>query len=231
MILRPSNVKGLGLLAIAGFMLCNAAVARAEQFSADLVLTAPEGGDVVLAAKVRVLDDKVRLETPELIDGFFLIDGAKPTAYFVRPGARIFMEARQTSRLTRMFVPVDPENPCLQWQAMANLAGIPGQGDWRCERTGEESIGARSVIGYRVVLASGKEFRGWIDPVRKFPLRVKTEDGATITAENIRDESQAAQLFEMPAGLRKFDPQALIEQVKQSDAWVEAPKADALSPK
>jgi hypothetical protein len=107
---------------------------------------------------------------------------------------------------------------------MATLAGVPGQGDWRCERVGEEMIGGRSTIGYRAVPASGQEFLGWIDPARKFPLRIKMEDGAVITAENIRDEPQPAQSFEMPANLRKFDPQALIQQIKQSDVWVAGPQ-------
>jgi len=220
MIVWPSSLRWLGLLAVAAFVLGNAATAHAQQFSADLVIIAHDGAAAAPAGKLRVSDDKVRLETPELADGFFLIDGAKPTAYFVRPGARIFMDAKQSSRLTRMFVPVDPDNPCLQWQAMAKLAGVSGQGDWRCERTGEETIGPHSAIGYRAVPASGPEFLGWIDPARKFPLRIKTGDGAIITAENISDEPQPAQSFEMPANLRKFDPQALIEQIKQSDVWV-----------
>ena len=55
------------------------------------------------------------------------------------------MEARQSSRLTRMFVPVDPAEPCRQWQAMAVLAGVAGQGDWHCERTGEEVVGGRTA--------------------------------------------------------------------------------------
>jgi hypothetical protein len=38
-------------------------------------------------------------------------------------------------------------------------------------------------------------------------LRIKTEDGSAITAENVRDEPQPAQLFEVPSGFRKFDPQ------------------------
>jgi hypothetical protein len=220
MIVWPSGLRWLGLLAVASFVLCNAGVVRAQQFSADLVIIAHDGAAAAPAGKLRVFDDKVRLETPELADGFFLIDGAKPTAYFVRPAARIFMDAKQSSRLTRMFVPVDPDSPCRQWQAMAKLAGVPGQGDWRCERAAEATIGTHSAIGYRVVPASGQEFLGWIDPARKFPLRIKTEDGAIITAENVSDEPQPAQAFEMPANLRKFDPQALIEQIKQSDVWV-----------
>ena len=220
MVVWPSSLRWLGLLVVGGLVLCNAAGARAQQFSADLVISPHDGATVAPAGKLRVFDDRVRLETPELADGFFLIDSAKPTAYFVRPAARIFMDAKQSSRLTRMFVPVDPDNPCRQWQAMATLAGVPGQGDWRCERVGEETIGERSAIGYRAVRASGQEFLGWIDPVRKFPLRIKMEDGAVITAENIRNEPQPAQSFEMPANLRKFDPQALIQQIKQSDVWV-----------
>jgi hypothetical protein len=219
MIVWLSNLKWLGAFAVAGFVLCGAA-AHAQQFSADLVIMPHDGAAAIPAGKLRVFDDKVRLETPELADGFFLIDGAKPTAYFVRPAAGVFMEARQSSRLTRMFVAVDPDNPCRQWQAMAKLAGVAGQGDWRCERTGEETIGTRSVIGYRAVPASGEEFLGWIDPARKFPLRIKTADGAIITAESVRDEPQPVDSFEMPANLRKFDPQALIQRIKQSDVWV-----------
>ena len=53
---------------------------------------------------------------------------------------------------------------------------------------------------------------------------IKAEDSAIITAENIRDEPQSAQLFEIAAGFRKFDPRTLIEQIKQSDVWVAGDK-------
>jgi hypothetical protein len=229
MIKAPINIlscnrKWLSFVAVVGFLFCDVAAARAQQFSADLVITLHDAAAVAPAGRLRVFDDKERLETPELADGFFLIDSAKPTAYFVRPAARIFMDAKQSSRLTRMFVPVDPDNPCRQWQAMATLAGVAGQGDWRCERVGEATIGGRSAIGYRAVPGSGHGFLGWIDPARKFPLRIKMEDGAVITAQNIRDEPQPAQSFEIPENLRKFDPQALIQQIKQSDVWVAGPR-------
>jgi hypothetical protein len=220
MIVMPSNRAWLSLLALVGFLLCGRAPAQAQQFSADLVTTRGDGAAAVPAGKLRVFNDKVRLEAPELADGFFLIDGARPTAYFVRPAARVFMDARQSSRLTRIFVQVDPSDPCPQWQAMARLAGAADQGDWRCERAGEGAIGGRSTTAYRAVSAPGRELFGWIDAVRKFPLRIKTEDGAIITAENIRDEPQPLQLFEIPSGFRKFDPQILIQRIKQSDVWV-----------
>ena len=92
------------------------------------------------------------------------------------PARGMFMDARQSSRLTRMFVPVDPDNPCRQWQAMAKLAGVADQGEighWRCERVGEETIGGTATIAYRATSAPGQEFFGWIDPARKFPLRIR----------------------------------------------------------
>jgi hypothetical protein len=223
MIVLPCRGMWTGVAVALGFLLFGGAIAQAQQFSADLVMVGHDGDAPTPAGWISASGNKVRLEAPELADGFFLIDGERPSAYFVRPKARIFMAARQSSRLAILFVPVDPANPCRQWQAMAKLAGIAEQGDWHCERAGEETIGTQNTIRYRAVSGSGQEFSGWIDPARKFPLRIKTEDGAIVTAENIRDEAQPADLFEMPVGLRRFDPRALIEKIKQSDVWVDGP--------
>ena len=128
------GVAALGVLA-------GSAAAPAQQFSADIVVQ--RGAATTPAGRLRVLDGKVRIETPEFADGFFLVDTAKPSAYFVRPASRIYMDARQSSQFTQLLVPLDPDQPCRQWQAMAHLAGLAEQGDWRCERTGEEEIDGR----------------------------------------------------------------------------------------
>lgn len=216
--------KWLSSLAVIGFVVHGGAAARAQSFSAGLVIAPHDGAAAVPAGELHVSRTKVRLETPDLADGFFLIDAGAPSAYFVRPATRTFMDARQSSPLTRWFVPVDPDNPCAQWQAMAKLAGMPDTGDWHCERTIEENIGDQRAIGWRAIMSRGREIAGWIDVARKFPLRIKTEDGAIITAENIRDEPQSAQLFEIAAGFHKFDPRILIERIKQSDVWVAGDK-------
>ena len=209
------------LFILTGLAAFGAVGAQAQPFSADIVT---RRDDVAApAGRLSVLDGKVRIETAEHPDGFFLVDTVKPSAYFVRPGAGLYMEARQSSRLTRLFVPVDPDAPCRQWQAMARLAGVAGEGEWRCERTGEETIDGHSTAVFRALSADGQEFFGWIDRERQFPLQIRTEDGVVFKLERIKDEPQPESSFELPAGYRKFSPEALIERIKQSDVWVAKP--------
>jgi len=219
-----SSPSWLSLLGVIGALGCGYAPAQAQQFSADLVRATPHDGAATSAGKLRVFDDKVRIETPDFPGGFFLIDGASRAAYFARPGERVFMDARQSSPLTHLLVPVEVGDPCLQWQALAKLAGATDRNDpWRCERVGEESVSGRGVVVYRAISSPGRELLGWIDPNLKFPLRIRMQDGTSITVEHIQEESQPARLFEIPSGFRKFDPEALIKRIKQSDVWVDEP--------
>lgn len=206
---------------LAALSVASAVAAQAEPFSADIVMrhddvSAPAG-------RLSVLDGKVRIETTEHPDGFFLVDTTKPSAYFVRPLARLYMEARQSSQFTRLFVPVALDAPCRQWQAMARLAGAAGEGDWRCERRNEETIEGRSTVAFRVSSGNGEVFFGWIDRERQFPLQIKTGDGVLFKLERINEASLPESSFELPAGFRKFSPEALIERIKQSDVWVAKP--------
>lgn len=218
-----AGVRGLRCAQLALMAaLAGATPSQAQQFSAELVRT--HDGVTTAAGRLYVSGRKVRIESPDFPDGFFLIDSGEPAAYFVRPAQAVFMDARQSTVLTRLFVAVDPANPCSQWQTMAEVAGLTEQGNWRCEAAGLETIEAHQTMAYRATPATGRAFTGWIDRGRRFPLQVRTDDGAIVTAESLRDEQQPARLFELPKGARKFDPQALIEQIKKSDVWVEAPK-------
>jgi hypothetical protein len=228
-VMPPSAKAWLAAVISAGFVAGGPSPAKAQEFSAGLVMMRDSNNidNKVLAGRIWVREARVRLETPEFTNAFFLVDVAQPSAYFVRPAMRTYMDARQSSLLTRLFVPVDPSGPCRRWQAMAELAGIAGQGDWRCERSGEETIDGRSTVVFRASFGSGRALLGWIDPSRGFPLRIRTEEGAVISLEKIRDEAQPASLFELPPNSKKFSPEALIEQIKQSDVWVSEPKDSA----
>jgi hypothetical protein len=219
--LCPTWLRLLGLI---GLGVYGCAPAQAQQFSADLVTTDVGGTATASAGRLRVFNDKVRIETAEFADGFFLIDGPNRSAYFARSAERIFMDARQSSRLTQLFVPVDPDDPCQQWQSMAKLAGSTNSNDpWRCERIGEATVEGRSTTAYRTISPLGRQIIGWIDLEFKFPLRIEMEDGSTVTVQNIQEGPQSARLFEIPPGFHKFDPRALIKRIKQSDVWVDKP--------
>lgn len=208
-------------------IVCGSTVAGAQQFSAEFTETDASQATTsapTSSGKIYISNGKVRIEASRFPGDYFLVDGEKGTAYLVKPSSRIFMEARQSTPLTRLLVGVEPDNPCSKWQRMAIAAGATEQGDhWHCERIGDERIGIRSAVGYRAQ-SSGQDLVGWIDAGLRFPLKIQAEKLATFVLSNVQEGSQPEDLFEIPANYRKFDPRDLIERIKHSDVWVEAPK-------
>jgi hypothetical protein len=197
----------------------------AREFSADIASRDAAGTAVGSGARLYAANGKVRIETPELPAGFFLIDSQAGNSLFVRPAQRIYMDSKQSSRLTQIFVPVDPKHPCPQWRAAAIQAGVADAGgDWRCERIHTAIVGSHHTLEYRVVSPQGQSSRRWVDSDLGFPVKLQAADGATVSLDNIRIETQPAALFTLPQGFQKLDPQALINKIKHSDVWVEPPK-------
>src|ERR1700689_2776106 len=195
--------------------------AHAIEFSADIVSRDSAGLAIGSAAKLYVSNHKVRIETPEASAGFLLTDADAGTAYFVRPAQQVFMDAKQSSLLTQIFVPVDAKDPCRRWQAAAGIAGVTNAGgEWRCERINDEFVGDRRAALFHVASA-GSASQRWIDSDLEFPIKLLAADGTTIALEHIQIEAQPPSLFELPPGFRKLDPRALIERIKHSDAWVD----------
>jgi hypothetical protein len=206
---------------IGGLIWCGHDVARASQFSAELVTGKADGDAMTPAGKVYVDELKVRIETPEFPDSFLLIDGSVPAAYLVRTLARVFMDAKQSSRLSRLFVPLTGDDPCPQWQVLAEVAGIPDQaGHWRCTAAGHDNVAGRNTVKFDATSPRGHSV-GWIDPELKFPLKIEIEDGSVFLLQNLQDGPQSADLFVVPAGYKKFEPRLLIEWLKHSDVLVE----------
>lgn len=218
----PRTIAALALLALG--LAANATLsgrpAQAQQFSAEIVSRSADGDIVGKPAKLYVADRKVRIETPDLPHHVLIVDGAVPAAYAVAPAQRIFMNAKQSSRLTRLFVPLDPDNPCPQWHAMADVAGLAEPGEWHCNAEGRETVEERSTVKFSVASPLGHR-TGWVDPQLKFPLKIETEDGAVLAVQNIEEGPQPAERFEIPANYKKYDPHQLIEYLKHTDVWVE----------
>ena len=197
----------------------------AREFSADIASRDAAGTAIGTGARLYAANGKVRIETPEVPAGFFLIDSQAGNSLFVRPAQRIYMDSKQSTRLTQIFVPVDPEHPCPQWRAAAIQAGVTDAGgDWRCERIHVAIVGGRDTVEYQVVSPQQQSSRRWIDADLGFPVKLQAADGTTVSLENIRIETQPAGLFNLPQGFQKLDPQALINKIKHSDVWVEPSK-------
>ncbi len=108
---------------------------------------------------------------------------------------------------------------------MAQIAGVTDRGTtWRCERIDDESIAERPTIKYRGISPREDRYLIWIDPRINFVVKLEANDGSTVEVANIQEGPQPAQLFEIPAGYVKFDPQKLIDRIKQSDVCVESPQ-------
>jgi hypothetical protein len=214
---RSAHVFGVAMTLMLASV--SAAPPPTHQFSADIV-SRDAAGRVTGSAKLYVADRRVRIETVQALAGFFLIDGAAGTALFVRPAQRVFMDAKRSTSLTQIFVPVDSNHPCRAWEAAAQNADAPGAGgDWYCARIDAAVTGRRPTIAYDVISPDRIQSRRWIDQKLAFPIKVRVADGTTMALEHLRMEPQPASLFVVPPSFNKLDPQALIDRIKQSDVW------------
>ena len=229
MLTSIQSTVGRGSLAVCLALALTAPGGTAErssayQFSADIVSRDASGAVVGAAARLHVANRRVRIEMSGAQADFFLIDGDTGSAFFVRQAQQVFMDARQSTLLTQIFVPVDPIDPCPNWQAAARNAGVPNAGgDWRCARIDAKVIDGRGTLEYHVVSPDQTATQRWIDRDLQFPVKLRSEDGTSIALEHIRVEAQPAILFAVPPLYGKFEPQALIERIKHSDVWAEPP--------
>jgi hypothetical protein len=208
-------------------LLCGAAALAQSvpaSFSADIVSLDAGGARSGAAARLHAANHKVRIEMAGASEGFFLSDTDAGTALFVRSSRHLYMDARQSTLLTRIFVSVDPRDPCRQWQAAAATAGAPGNGAWHCEPVERAIVDHREIIEYRVVTPDGQSNHGWIDATIDYPVKWRAADGTGFALDNILLQAQPDSLFSIPSDYRKLDPPALLERIKHSDVWAEPSK-------
>lgn len=211
-------MRALLLPAVVLGLVAAGAPAVAAQFSAALVTSGTDGRAAAPPGKIYVADTRVRLDTPEANGGFFLIDGAAGAAYLVLPMQRIYLDVKQSSPLTRIFIPLAPGDACRQWQAMARMAGAA---DEECRRLGPDAVNGRDSIKYEAVSPEGRRSYRWVDTALDFVTRLEEVGGDTVAVADIREGPPPAALLAVPADYGKFDPQQLIERIKHSDVWVE----------
>ena len=161
-------------------------------------------------ARLYAANGKIRIETAEAADGYFPIDSEVSGATFVRPSLRELMDAKQSSRLTRIFVIVGAADACRRWQSAEVNAGVPaGAVQWRCVQIENRPTQDAGMIGYRVQSAGQLPSERWVARELNVPVKIQSTDGTTISLERIRLKAQSPELFIVPADYRKFDPRAV----------------------
>ena len=218
--LRQAAVLQLALLWSAGAP----AQSPPPSFSADIVSLDADGTLLAATAKLHAANRKARIEMAGAADSFFISDIDAGTTLVVRPWQRLYLDARQSTSLTRIFIWVDPRHPCRQWQAAAATAGVPSAGDWHCEPLARAMVDQREIIEYSVVTSDHQTSYGWVDVTLGFPVKWQAADGKVFVIENMSLKAQPASLFSIPPDYRKLDPQTLLERIKRSDVWADSPK-------
>jgi hypothetical protein len=216
-VLRSLSVCLLIALAVAA----RALQSPAREFTADIVSRDSSGAAMATVARLYAARGKVRIEPIELAGGFFLIDHEAPSTLLVRPGQRVYMNARQSSPLTQIFVPVDIADPCRQWRSAVEDAGTgKGAEHWHCEMHAKVDMDKRNTLEFRTASAADRGDKRFIDVQLQFPVKVIAPDGSSLALENICVAQQRAALFTLPGDYRLFDPRAVVERIKHSDVWV-----------
>jgi hypothetical protein len=196
--------------------IARAAESPAHEFSADIVSRDSHGKPVATVAHLYAAHYKVRIEIPESSSDFFLIDRRASSTLLVRPAQRLYVNARQSSPLTQVFVPIEMSNPCRRWRsAFEDAAAGKGRNQWHCNKI--------KAFEFRIASTEDAIERRLIDPHLRFPVKTVAADGTSLTLENIRETPQQAYLFTVPRGYHAFDPMAVVERIKHSDVWAAPP--------
>jgi hypothetical protein len=220
---RNGRILRCGALAAAMLITTGYGVA-AQQFSADMVTAAQAQGDRP-AQKVYVSDGKVRMEGGNMRGGAVIADANAKTTIVLMPQQKAYMDMSQMGKMGQMMaralMPVDPNNPCPQWQEMAKEAGrnnANNGGNWTCKRVGTETINGRSTIKFEADAANGERHFAWVDPKLRFLVKSQNGEGRGMELKNIQEGPQQASLFEIPAGYQKMDMAQMMRQMMPQGA-------------
>ena len=156
----------------------------------------------------------MRIENIAAGAGTMLTDSRANTTYVLMPQQKIYLDVKANGQFTNAFMPVDPNNPCPQWQEMAKAAR-KDMSQWSCKRVGDNTVNGRSAVKYQAVTAQGKVQYAWLDTKLKFLVKAEDAEGKGMELKNIKEGSQPASLFEIPADYRKMDMQQMIQERMQ----------------
>lgn len=184
--------------------------AFAQQFSADMVRTKPEGS---ATSRVFVSGDHMRFEVkgqPQEHTAAVVLNLKQDNGFMVLAENKSYVVMPSGSKASAMpfFTPADPDNACPAWE---KLVSKPGS----CTKVGPDTVGGRDAVKYKGTAANGDTGNLWVDRKLNFVVKWEGEKGAA-EFRDIQEGPQAASLFEVPKGYDKVDPQAAHKEASKA---------------
>jgi hypothetical protein len=189
-------------------------LALAQEFSADVVNSKSQRADLT---KVYAGKDKVRYEgagqgSPMGVVAI-IFDETQHRYLVLMAEKHMYMDApfAMVKPMIAQFWHVDDVNDaCPGWKKAAEQAGTDK--NWgSCTKIGGDRLNGRSAVKYEGVSNKGEKGYVWVDTKLQYVVKMEDPHG-TIELRNIREGSQPASLFEIPAGYTKFDMGAMMKQ-------------------
>ncbi|MFA5157146.1 MAG: DUF4412 domain-containing protein [Candidatus Omnitrophota bacterium] len=176
----------LMIAVMSAVVLLSAAVALAEDFSAEMVSTTKDG---VFQGKIFVTKDKVRMEAPDAVT---ISRMDKKVVWMLMPKDKMYMEQE-----------IDTSRPMAPTEKVEN--------EIERKLVGKEAIGGRMTEKYEITYnqnGNRETMYQWIASGLTIPVKIAAADNSwVIEYKNINTGSQPDSLFEVPAGYEKFSYQ------------------------
>jgi hypothetical protein len=192
-------------LLVTAMLSCLPVLARAQEFSADVIYFVPgqSHGSSAPAphepSKLVFSKGKMRLETRGLTGTILLVNFDDHTTYALFPQQKAYQPL--TSGPSEYFHITNADNACPDWQAVAGPA-------LACEKVGPEVVDGRQTIKYKNNKATPASPLStvWIDPSLNFIVKWEAKDtGAQL--QNISNlQTPATGLFDLPEGYELLKP-------------------------
>jgi len=179
------------------------AVFAQEDFSADIVNH--KDGDNQSRARIFVAKDKWRIEGLQegRMSGAIITNLATRTSDILMADRKMYMEFPQgqgpaSQQLWSFYHARNIDDACGDWLK------LPYNQGGTCHKVGSDSVNGRSAVKYTGTNSKGETGSVWFDKKIAFPIKWEGEKGGSGELQNIKEGSQPASLFEIPADYQKF---------------------------
>ena len=184
---------------VAIFLALSASLALAQvpniaQFSADMKMS--RSASDFATGKMYWGGSRMRMDmNANGHDVSMIHDTPKKISYMIMPEQKMYMELSANSPMLGRTPDIklyDPSNPCASEEG------------YTCKKVGAETVNGRPCEKWEFTGPRGNR-TVWIDQKLHFPLRTVSADGHSFDLTNVKEASQPASLFEIPAGYTKMD--------------------------